>query len=380
MYLNDFKASALVDLARYLVENEEESHFEGKDMTLYLDIKILGQRDRQEYRIGSGIKLQRLYTKDVKPYFGRIGFQFRVRSPSFDHLSPFYVNDSLELKIVRPDVGHFYCYAGWNDSNDVKLNSAEFEKALNFLFSRPGSEHYDSDLLTLTIPGYGLFDIDRKSEVIVGAKMQRIFSAITGLDTDTDSVPGKPPAEIFVHERKASPTSPIKAVENEDLAAVSKRSLQMNVLSTNLDQTQPEQEQLGPIVAPRQQKQSERPASGDERVQMETRANISADVPFTPLPTFDSSQSSTHVPQPTPSPGPGIRGNPDVPSTNPRALTLYEIEDLQKQLRRRENEILKHEESCRICDKVFQVSSTEVFSLPFHEALKLMNPRLRSII
>ncbi len=55
-----------------------------------------------------------------------------------------------------------------------------------------------------------------------------------------------------------------------------------------------------------------------------------------------------------------IRGGPDFPSVFPRVLALSEIEDLQRRLRLRENELLRREEYCRVCDMTFRHGSYEV--------------------
>ena len=55
-----------------------------------------------------------------------------------------------------------------------------------------------------------------------------------------------------------------------------------------------------------------------------------------------------------------IRGGLDMPSTYARVLTLSEIEQLQKDQRRAENELLQREASCRICDATFRPGVSDV--------------------
>ncbi len=49
-----------------------------------------------------------------------------------------------------------------------------------------------------------------------------------------------------------------------------------------------------------------------------------------------------------------LRGGRDTPSTYARVLTLTEIERLQRDLRRAENELLQREFACRVCDETFR--------------------------
>ena len=187
-------------MAQYLVGNEEEDPAPDKDMRVFLDIKGPGLQDPVGTQISSTLASQRLYARTVKPFLTRPLFEFRVRSSSFDKSSPFVVKDKFNLKVVRAGIGYFHVFARWNEPSAVDTNSACFEEALDFLYSRPGSGETNPDMVTISVPEIGSYAVDRRLNLVVNARIQAIFSDITGLTSNTFSVPShrQKPAEIYV--------------------------------------------------------------------------------------------------------------------------------------------------------------------------------------
>lgn len=212
MYLREFTLKALYDMARWLVENEEdeggdedearEDQVENKDMIL--DILGPGKVLREEKVASVSRVTNRGFLEKIKPYLGRPGYHFRIRSTRFE--SSWNLNFDFDaggvgdlkydLKLVRPNVGHCYCSAMWHVPGKEHSNSLEFERALIFLFDWGSSAYPNSAHLILDVPGKGSFDLDRDSGLVVDASVQKVFAEISSTPVSPDSRP----IEIFIRD------------------------------------------------------------------------------------------------------------------------------------------------------------------------------------
>lgn len=77
---------------------------------------------------------------------------------------------------------------------------------------------------------------------------------------------------------------------------------------------------------------------------------------------YGKDSGEIRVPKYGPSLEPEIRGGLDLPSTYARVLTLSEINRLQINQQRAENELLQREASCRICDAKFSPGVSDVWA------------------
>ena len=211
MYLREFTHKALYAMACWLVKNEEDegddedkaeqNQREARDMIL----DILGPgKDLREEKIASVSRAShRSFQENIQPYLGRPNYHFRIRSTRFE--SSYNLNLDFDaggvgdlksdLKLVRPNVGHCYCSATtW--TKNLYQNSLHFDWALKFLFDWELSAYPNSAHLTLDVPGHGSFDLDRKSEMVVDASIQKVFAEISSTPVRSDSRP----IEIFIHD------------------------------------------------------------------------------------------------------------------------------------------------------------------------------------
>ena len=197
MYLREFTHKALYGMACWLVKNEEdEDEDEDEDEArkgqagvrdMVLDILGPGKDLREEKVVSVSRASNRYFQENIKPYFGRPEHHFRIRSTRFEsryHLGSNFdagvVGDmKYDLKLLRPNVGHCYFSAVWDSTDNSRLNSLHFEKALKFLFDWESSAYPSSERLSLEIPGYGYFDLDRKSDMVVDANIQKIFAELS---------------------------------------------------------------------------------------------------------------------------------------------------------------------------------------------------------
>lgn len=208
MHLREFTHKALYAMACWLVKNEEEedeakeSPKEIRDM--FLDILEPGKDVRHEKIVSVSRVSNRNFQENIKPILGRPDHKFRVRSTRYEawwNLESGFDSGGVgemkyDLKLVRPNVGYCYCSANWHTTGAMESNSKTFERALNFLFDWEGSAYPNSNRMSIDIPGRGLFDLDRDSEVVVDANIQKIFAELSG----TSVKPNSHPVEIFVRD------------------------------------------------------------------------------------------------------------------------------------------------------------------------------------
>ena len=211
MYLREFTHKALHAMACWLIKNEED---EGDDedkaeqsqtevRNMILDILGPGRVLREERIVSVSRASHRTFQESIRPFLGRPNYHFRIRSTRYG--SSYNLNLDFDaggvgdmksdLKLVRPNVGHCYCSATtWTKNLDQ--NSLHFERALKFLFDWESSAYPTSAHLTLDIPGHGRFDLDRNSDMVVDASIQKIFAEISSTPVRSDSRP----VEIFIHD------------------------------------------------------------------------------------------------------------------------------------------------------------------------------------
>lgn len=210
MYLREFTHKALYAMACWLIENEEEDEDDEADKgpaehrDMFLDILEPGKELREEKIASVSRVSNRNFQDNIKPNFGRPESKFRVRSTRYqswwNQSSDFDsggVGDlKYDLKLVRPNVGYCYCSANWHITGYLELNSLRFEKALEFLFDWESSAYPKSNHVSLDIPEHGSFDLDRNSDVVVDALIQKIFADLSATPVEKDSRP----VEIFVRD------------------------------------------------------------------------------------------------------------------------------------------------------------------------------------
>ena len=210
MYLREFTHRALYNMAGWLVKNEEdEEDNESKDAALEPDEMFLDimepRKDVREEKIASVSRVStRTFQDKIKPSFGAPENKFRVRSAKFQSWWNYQAGfDSggvgdlkHDLKLVRPNVGYCYCSASWHDAARFLNNSDHFEKAVQFLFDWEQSTYPKSDNLSLDIPGHGSFDLDRNSDLLLKASVQKIFAELSTTPAAFDSRP----VEIFIRD------------------------------------------------------------------------------------------------------------------------------------------------------------------------------------
>lgn len=218
MYLREFTHKALYAMACWLVENEEEEEGEGEEgkeeneaknglteiRDMYLDILGPGKDLRKEKIVSVSRASNRNFQENIRPIFGQPDTYFRIRSTRYSsswnmaaNFDSAGVGDLMyDLKLVRPNVGYCYCSAHWQITGSLRSNSQLFEKALKFLFDWELSAYPKSDHLSLDIPGHGSFDLNRNSDVVVDAKIQKIFAELSDTQLNSNSHP----AEITIRD------------------------------------------------------------------------------------------------------------------------------------------------------------------------------------
>lgn len=220
MYLREFTHKAFYAMACWLVKNEEEEEEveekkEGDDedgakkgrikfRDMFLDILEPGRNLRVEKISSVSHASSRIFQERIKPLLGQPDNKFRIRSTRYQsswNLGSDFdaggVGDlKYDLKLVRPNVGYCYCSANWHITGNLSLNSACFEKAIKFLFDCESSAHPNSNRLSLDIPKHSSFDLNRKSDVVVDAKIQKIFAELSPTPAEADSHP----AQIFIRD------------------------------------------------------------------------------------------------------------------------------------------------------------------------------------
>ena len=210
MYLREFTHRALYSMAGWLVKNEEDEEDDGsKDAPLeademFLDILEPGKNTREEKIASVSRVSNRTFQDKIKPSFGGPENKFRVRSAKFQSWWNYQAGfDSggvgdlkHDLKLVRPNVGYCYCSASWHDAARLLTNSNHFEKAVQFLFDWGQSTYPKSNHLSLDIPGHGSFDLDRNSDLLLKASIQKIFAELSVTPAEFDCRP----EEIFIRD------------------------------------------------------------------------------------------------------------------------------------------------------------------------------------
>ncbi len=323
MYLRELTHTALHAMACWLVKNEEEEADEDdeeenedeakkgskKDRDMFLDILEPGNNLSEEKIVSVSRASNRKFQENIKPLLSKPDNQFRIRSTryqswwnsewGFDSAGA----DKLkyDLKLVRPNVGYCYCSANWHITQTLDWNSLRFEKALTFLFDWDSSDYPNSKRVSLDIPGHGSFDLNRDSDVVVDASIQRIFAELL----DGPMNPDGRPVEIFVRDVVEDGT------DWSDFLGASPPTYGQSpgdvpdVHPSTSGAAQPASQ--GSITAP----------------------NVTYQPPSDNITSSITGQSTGH----TLTKATEIGGGPDLPSIHPRLLTISETSKLQEQLK-----------------------------------------------
>ena len=216
MYLREFTHKALYAMACWLVKNEEEEDDDDGDgeddgakaptepPDIFLDILEHGKNLREEKVVSVSPASNRNFREKIKPFLGQPDTKFRIRSsryPSSLDLNSGFDSSGVgdmqyDLKLVRPNVGYCYCSANWHIPGNLGSNSVHFENAIKFLFDWELSAHPKSNHLSLDIPKHGSFDLDRDLNIVIDAKVQKIFAELS----ETPAKAVSHPAEIFIRD------------------------------------------------------------------------------------------------------------------------------------------------------------------------------------
>ena len=313
MYLREFTLKALHAMAFWMVENEEEEKEEDENedededpeleskSDMFLDILEPEKNLREEKIVSVSRASMRNFEENIKPLLSQPGNEFRVRSARYSSSLGFdqggIGTSRLDLKLVRPNVGYCYCSSSWDNTKQLRQNSARFEKALQFLFDWKLSAHPKAAHLTLEIPSHGSFRLDRDSEVlfVLEAKIQKIFHQLSSAPCSPDSRP----TEIFVRDYVEDDTDG----------------------SDSLDNSPPKHGKAkyegGSGDVPDVHQRSRIPSDGPEQ--------LKADTVGSSVIRQAEGRRSTQATE--------IRGGPHLPSIHPRLLTASETIALQERLR-----------------------------------------------
>lgn len=321
MYLREFTHKALYAMACWLTENEEEDEEEEEKAKkgpieirdMFLDILAPGKNPREEKIASVSRVSNRNFQDNIKPILGRPNYKYRVRSTRFqswwncdsDFDSGGVGDMKCDLKLVRPNVGYCYCSANWHLTGDLRSNSLRFGKALKFLFDWKLSAYPKSNHLSLDIPGHGSFDLDRSSDLVVNAFIQKKFAELSGTPVKPDSRP----VEIVIRDVVEDVTD-----GSDFLGTSSPRH--------------------GNFV---HEKRTEVPdvLQGPSRAgaHADRGSIITSDIPDLPPSDFLASLTTGQFLGHSSINPTEIRGGPDLPSIHPRLLTNSEIIKLQERLK-----------------------------------------------
>jgi len=319
LYLHDTSYRSFCDLIKRLVRDEGGSKY-------FIDFKNIEAESPREYPIDLRLG-EHSYKADILPRLKIRDSEARVRSDSYDGYENFMPDNPAfgHLKITAHGVGYVYCSTKWHLwKDDLIQNSGQFSKALDLLFPQETEDH-QAEQFTVFVPKYGSYNIDRSFLPALNSSIQESLSRVTGLEGQEHN---EIPAEIFV-SRTNTPL-PDQSVLPEQ----TKHIMGGGSLETSVDEAQ------------------------RERLARELESHQHS-LPV-PQSVYKTSLGTLQLPRYGPSLEPEIRGGHGIPSINPKILTLSEIEDLQRRLRLRENELLQREEYCRVCDETFRHGSSEV--------------------
>lgn len=319
LYLHDTSYRSFCDLIKRLVRDEGGSKY-------FIEFKRAETEPPREYPIDlqSG---EHSYKAEILPRLNVRDIEARVRSDSYDGGENSMPDSpaSGRLKIIAHGVGYIYCSANWLLAKDNLIqNSGQFLKALDLLFPHK-TEDYQAEHFTVVVPGYGSYNINRSFVPALNSTIQESLSRVTGLEGQEHN---EIAAEIFVSTMNtALPDQSVIPGQARDIIGGDspERSIAEAQRETSARELEPHQHSL-PV----------------------------------PKSVYKTRSGSIYSPRHEPSLKPEIRGRHGIPLFNPRILTLSEIEELQRQLRLRENELLQREEYCRVCDKTFRHGSSEV--------------------
>lgn len=328
LYLYNTSYRSFCDLTKRLVRDEGGSKYS-------IDFKNVKAESPGEYPIDfqSG---EHLYKANILPRLKERDIEARVRSDSHDRFESFTPKNlgSVHLKVTAHGVGYAYCSADWHLwKSDLIHNSGQFLRALDLLFPHL-PEDYQANQFTVVVPKYGSYNIDRSFVPALNSTIQESLSKVTGLEGEQHN---EIPAEIFV-SRTVTPL-PDQSVLPEH--------------TKDMTGDEPPEKSVNESRRERLARKLQDPESHQHSLPV-------------PKHVYKNSSGTLRLPRYRPSLELEIRGGHGTPASYPRVLTLSEIGDLQQRLRLRENELLRREEYCRVCDKSFEHGSSEVPRYLFH--------------
>ena len=209
LYLYDTSFNSFCGVAMRLLDQESDSK-------CFIDFRSVNAKSPHEYPIDFNAG-ESAYKANILPRLEERGVEARVRSDDCSRMESFEPDYlcSIDLKMIAHNIGYAHCYAGWHMPKDLDQNSDIFVDALNLLFPQP-PEDGQVDQLTVDVPGYGSYNVDRSLVPTLNSTLQKSLSKITGLEKqghNPTSIEGVPPAKIYVFKTKiASPTQLVGSV------------------------------------------------------------------------------------------------------------------------------------------------------------------------
>lgn len=209
LYLYDTSFTSFCDLAMRLLRKESGSEY-------FIDFRSVNAKPPREYPIDFNAG-ESAYKANILPRLEARGVEARVRSDSCSRMESFEPDylSSIDLKMIAHKIGYAYCYAGWHMPKHLDQNSGLFVDALNLLFPQSPEDDQINEL-TVDIPRYGSYNVDRSLVPALSIDLQEILSRITGLEGQQHNptpADGVPPAKIFVSKTNlTSPTQPVGSV------------------------------------------------------------------------------------------------------------------------------------------------------------------------
>lgn len=253
---------------------------------------------------------------------------------------------SGHLKVTAPSIGYRYVFVRWNMRKDLESNSIEFiDNAIQFLFpqdstsiSRPETFRVEEER------GLWHYDLDLQSDLFLNEGVQKSFSEITGMEEPGGQNINQADPEISIYNTTDN-TQRQTTLKNRKRRRMEQAASQKQKSLVEETQLEGDEAVLQSIVEPRLRALKERQAS---RLHAES--------------VYNNPGGRIGIPKYGPSLEPAIQGGPDFPTIYARVLTLAEIEDLQKQLRLCENELLQRDipkvpTVLRVCDTTLHLGS-----------------------
>lgn len=332
--IDDISYNNFCETAQRVIACDTRSKDGEKIRSFYFDVQILDDQNPEVYQIKN--------CAAEPPFFSKIFaalrkplVQIRV-ADSHEGLRTMYGELPSYLKVTAPDIGYRYVYVRWNMRKDLESNSIEFRNsAVKFLFPQDKTSITKSETFSTQDQG-GLwqYDLDLQSGLFLNEGVQRPFSEITGMENLGGQAITHPHPEIIIY-KSTDKTKQQRAVQERERQRMEQVESQGQKTLVQEAGSKSDKSVAQPFIEPRLRDLKERQAS---RLQTQS--------------VYKNPGGTIGIPKYGPSLEPAIRGGSDFPTLYARVLTLAEIEDLQKQLQRCENELLQREVP-KVCDMTF---------------------------